>query len=65
MKRIVKVLRICRKPVCAGLFLFCLICLLGCAGTAEQGGSLMDYAICSGILLVGMIAAGAAGGFYK
>lgn len=53
-----------KKPVCAIIVIICLFLLLGCTGTAEQGGNLTEYAIQGAILLSTTIIAGIIGGLF-
>lgn len=56
-----KVWQIIKKPLCGAIMVFCLLCLLGCTGTAEQGGDVSTYCVQGVVLLIIAIAAGAVG----
>ena len=53
-----------KRAVCAVVMVLCLILLLGCTGTAENGGDLTTYAIHGAVLLIITIAAGIIGGIF-
>lgn len=53
-----------KKPVCAVIMVLCLFLLLGCTGTAEHGGDLVDYMIQGTVLLGITIISGVIGGLF-
>lgn len=59
-----KLLMKLKRPVCAIIVIICLFLLLGCTGTAEQGGDLTAYIIQGSILLSITIIAGIIGGLF-
>lgn len=59
-----KLLMKLKRPVCAIIVIICLFLLLGCTGTAEQGGNLTAYMIQGAILLSTAITAGIIGGLF-
>ncbi len=54
-----------KKPLCAVIMVICLFLLLGCTGTAECGGDLVDYMIQGATLLGITIIAGIIGGLFS
>lgn len=53
-----------KRPVCAVIMVLCLFLLLGCTGTAEHGGDLVDYLIQGAALLIVTIISGVIGGLF-
>ncbi len=51
MKKVKKILQKIKRPLCTVVFFLCLLLLLGCTGTADNGGNLVEYAIQGGSLL--------------
>lgn len=51
-----------KKPLCAIIMEICLFLLLGCTGTAENGGDLGVYIIHGTVLLLITLIAGTVGG---
>lgn len=60
-----KVWHVIRKPLCGAIMLFCLLCLMGCTGTAEQGGDVSTYCVQGAILLLIAVLAGIIGGIFE
>lgn len=60
-----KVWQIIKKSLCGAVMVFCLLCLLGCTGTAEQGGDVSTYCVQGTILLLITVLAGIIGGIFE
>lgn len=54
-----------KRPICGIVMFLCLLLLLGCTGTAENGGDLTAYIVEGSILLIICIAAGFVGGIFE